>query len=52
MSKTTCGCDERPDATGSYEAVWILSIGLSAVAALLNWPIDDRPVARLRAATA
>jgi len=40
------------DATGSYQAVWILSIGLSAVAALLNWPIDDRPVARLRAATA
>jgi predicted MFS family arabinose efflux permease len=40
------------DATGSYQVVWILSIGLSAVAALLNWPIDDRPVARLRAATA
>ena len=36
------------DLTGSYQVVWILSIGLSAVAALLNWPIDDRPVARLR----
>jgi MFS family permease len=40
------------DLTGSYQVVWILSIGLSAVAALLNWPIDDRPVARLREAAA
>jgi MFS family permease len=40
------------DLTGSYQMVWIISIGLSAVAALLNWPIDDRPVARLREAAA
>jgi MFS family permease len=40
------------DLTGSYQVVWIISIGLSAVAALLNWPIDDRPVARLREAAA
>jgi MFS family permease len=37
------------DLTGSYQVVWVISIGLSAMAALLNWPIDDRPVARLRA---
>lgn len=34
------------DLTGSYQAVWIISIGLSVVAALLNWPIDEREVAR------
>ncbi|HSD61862.1 MAG TPA: MFS transporter [Burkholderiales bacterium] len=37
------------DLTGSYQVVWIIAIGLSAMAAVLNWPIDDRPVARLRA---
>lgn len=34
------------DATGSYQIVWIISIGLSIVAALLNWPIDDKQVIR------
>lgn len=33
------------DATGSYRIVWILCIGLALVAALLNLPIDERPVA-------
>lgn len=33
------------DATGSYQVVWILCIGLAVVAALLNLPIDERPVA-------
>jgi MFS family permease len=32
------------DATGSYHVVWILCIGLALVAALLNLPIDERPV--------
>ncbi|HQR51959.1 MAG TPA: MFS transporter [Burkholderiales bacterium] len=32
------------DATGSYRIVWILCIGLAAVAALINLPIDERPV--------
>jgi predicted MFS family arabinose efflux permease len=32
------------DATGSYHVVWILCIGLALVAALVNLPIDERPV--------
>ena len=34
------------DKTGSYNVVWVISIGLSFVAAALNWPIDDRSVER------
>jgi MFS family permease len=34
------------DATGSYNAVWVIAIGLGGVAALLHWPIDDRELAR------
>ena len=37
------------DATGSYGAFWWVSISLGLIAALLHWPIDDRPVARLAA---
>jgi len=33
------------DVTGSYQIVWILSIGLAVAAALVNLPIDERPVA-------
>jgi MFS family permease len=36
------------DKTGSYQVVWIFAIALSVVAALANWPIDERPVARLK----
>ncbi len=36
------------DKTGSYQLVWLIAIGLSIVAALANWPIDERPVERLR----
>ncbi len=36
------------DRTGSYELVWQLSIALSLIAALLNWPVHEQPVARLR----
>lgn len=35
------------DVTGSYQVVWLISIALSVVAALLNWPIDERQVQRL-----
>jgi predicted MFS family arabinose efflux permease len=35
------------DLTGAYDAVWWGAIGLGFVAALLHWPIDERPVARL-----
>jgi MFS family permease len=38
------------DRTGSYDAVWAICIGLSVIATLLNVPIKERPVARLREA--
>jgi MFS family permease len=37
-------------ATGRYDLVWVISIGLAVLAALLNLPIREVPVARLRAA--
>ena len=38
------------DATGSYDVIWWISVALGVAAALLHWPIDERPVARLAAA--
>jgi MFS family permease len=38
------------DRTGSYDAVWAICIGLSVIATLLNVPIKERPIARLREA--
>jgi predicted MFS family arabinose efflux permease len=35
------------DTTGSYEAVWWLSVALGLMAAALHMPIDERPVPRL-----
>ena len=35
------------DLSGSYYAVWLTCIGLSIVAAVLCWPIDESQVARL-----
>jgi predicted MFS family arabinose efflux permease len=35
------------DRTGSYDVVWWISVGLGLIAALLHWPIEERPVARL-----
>jgi predicted MFS family arabinose efflux permease len=32
------------DLSGSYDAVWIISILLGLLAAVLHWPITDRPV--------
>jgi MFS family permease len=40
------------DQTGNYELVWQLSILLSLLAAALNWPIREQPVARLQGAGA
>jgi MFS family permease len=37
--------------TGSYDVVWWMSVALAVVAALLNVPIRERPVARLLART-
>jgi predicted MFS family arabinose efflux permease len=36
--------------TGSYDAVWWLSVGLALLAALLNVPVRETPVARLQPA--
>ena len=38
------------DLTKSYAAMWWFSIALGVLAGLLNWPIAERPVARLRTA--
>jgi MFS family permease len=40
------------DHTGSYDLVWQISILLSVVAAALNWPVREQPVARLQGAQA
>ncbi len=37
------------DHTGSYDLIWQVSILLSLLAAALNWPVRERPVARLQA---
>jgi len=36
------------DTMGSYDVVWWLGVALSVFAALIHWPIEERPVARLR----
>ncbi|AEV64381.1 Permeases of the major facilitator superfamily [Pseudomonas ogarae] len=36
------------DRTGSYDLIWQVSILLSLMAAALNWPVRERPVARLQ----
>lgn len=36
------------DRTGSYEIVWVLAIGLSVLAAAVNYPINDREIVRER----
>lgn len=38
------------DRTGSYELIWQLSVVLSLLAAALNWPVREQPVARLQQA--
>lgn len=37
------------DHTGSYDMVWQLAILFGLLAAALNWPVREQPVARLRA---
>lgn len=36
------------DATGAYDLMWAISIALGLGSAALHWPIDDKPLARLR----
>jgi predicted MFS family arabinose efflux permease len=38
------------DLTGSYDAVWVIAIGLSVIAALVNLPVQEKPVVRARPA--
>lgn len=38
------------DRTGSYDIAWGIAIGLSILAAVLNWPITERTLAERRAA--
>ncbi len=40
------------DMTKSYDAMWWISIALGLLAALINWPIHEKPVARLAATSA
>ena len=34
------------DRTGSYDVVWYLSIALGIFAAVVNWPVKERPIER------
>ena len=36
------------DRLGSYDVMWWLSVALGVASAALHWPIDERPVPRLR----
>jgi predicted MFS family arabinose efflux permease len=40
------------DATKSYDAMWWISVALGLFAAIVHWPIKERPVARLAATPA
>ncbi len=40
------------DETGSYDAIWYVGIVLGILAALVHWPIQEKPVARLANAPA
>ena len=36
------------DLTGSYTAIWVMAVVLGLLAAVLHWPISDRPLAETR----
>lgn len=40
------------EATGSYDPIWWIGIALGIFAAIVHWPIEEKPVDRLRAETA
>lgn len=35
------------DTTGSYNLMWMLTIAMGVAAALINWPIEEREIARV-----
>ncbi len=35
------------DATGSYNLIWLVAVGLGLLSAALHWPINDRELVRL-----
>jgi predicted MFS family arabinose efflux permease len=37
---------------GNYNTVWMITIGLGICAALVNLPIDEKPIVRIQPATA
>ena len=37
------------DRTGSYDLVWQIALALGVLAAIANWPIDERPLATTQA---
>ncbi|WP_417671890.1 MFS transporter [Roseibium sp.] len=37
------------DETGSYDAIWYVGIALGIAAAIIHWPIEEKPVQRLAA---
>ncbi len=39
------------DDTGSYDTVWLIAAGLGVVAALLHWPIADKPLRSINTAS-
>jgi peptidoglycan/LPS O-acetylase OafA/YrhL len=39
------------DETGSYALAWAISIGLSVLAAICSWPVNEKPLARLEVVT-
>ena len=40
------------DYTGSYDIIWWSGVGLGVAAAIIHWPIDERPIARTAPAVA
>ncbi len=40
------------DATGSYNGMWWAGVFFGIVAAIVHWPINERPLARLQSSTA
>jgi MFS family permease len=42
------GAGRLYDIQGNYDAMWVIAIALGLMAAVINWPIRERPVERLQ----